>query len=405
MTKVGGESAKSCMLERRPNTPPHIKKYRQAAVQEPGTIFRHYGVADDEVKEGPFGVASVRMPDDSVSSVMGSYPRSKIMQWELENREKICASTNKEPLGRAMVRGHEGPKAIETFGMDNNSGWKNKNPEAKGLIHPKPTDEETPQTIANYVKSHGNFAPGEQKKRNYDWQAAGINPEKNAFGITEERIQNQLAKVLQQEDLLTTNIVPKRLAEFRMVNTDELGKVKKLGHGDRGLGATHTFGVASRRFDEWGVGELIKGDYTEDEQAPDYDLGKSLRVGFRNERQYNEDGVERVFGAPTIRTDIPAPGTKSVADNNNYGNEPDALTLLYPSTAAERGVFDEDYIQLRPKEEMKTFLGVCGIEGLEDDLFDSLYDLAAEKEDKGGVCSLYTFLTTKKRFDMHKAFA
>ena len=54
---------------------------------------------------------------------------------------------------------------------------------------------------------------------------------------------------------------------------------------------------------------------------------------------------------------------------------------------------------------MKAFLGVCGIEGLEDDLFDSLYDLAAEKEDKGGVCSLYTFLTTKKRFDMHKAFA
>ena len=111
MTKVGGESAKSCMLERRPNTPPHIKKYRQAAVQEPGTIFRHYGVADDQVKEGPFGVASVRMPDDSVASVMGSYPRSKVMQWELENREKIYASTNKEPLGRSMPPEKTMPKS------------------------------------------------------------------------------------------------------------------------------------------------------------------------------------------------------------------------------------------------------------------------------------------------------
>ena len=74
-------------------------------------------------------------------------------------------------------------------------------------------------------------------------------------------------------------------------------------------------------------------------ETADRDLGLSLRPGFRNRAP-----EDRVFGAPTIRTDIPGRDVKSVADNNNYGNEPDAMSLVYPS-AAHRGVVDRDYIK------------------------------------------------------------
>lgn len=35
----------------------------------------------------------------------------------------------------------------------------------------------------------------------------------------------------------------------------------------------------------------------------------------------------RVFGAPSIRTDLPAPSKKSVSCMVNYGNEPDAMQV------------------------------------------------------------------------------
>ena len=39
----------------RPSTPPEIKKYRQSTIHEPGKMVKHYGLADDPVKNGPFG--------------------------------------------------------------------------------------------------------------------------------------------------------------------------------------------------------------------------------------------------------------------------------------------------------------------------------------------------------------
>jgi len=51
---------------------------------------------------------------------------------------------------------------------------------------------------------------------------------------------------------------------------------------------------------------------------------------------------ERAFGVPTIRTDLPArsAGQKSVADNSNYGGEPAAISLIFPSGGADRGVVE-----------------------------------------------------------------
>ena len=78
------------MGDDRPETPPEIKKYRQSTIHEPGKIVKHYGLADDSVKEGPFGfVAQANHSDDSVNQVMKSYPASDLMKWEREQRETV----------------------------------------------------------------------------------------------------------------------------------------------------------------------------------------------------------------------------------------------------------------------------------------------------------------------------
>jgi len=62
---------------------------------------------------------------------------------------------------------------------------------------------------------------------------------------------------------------------------------------------------------------------------PDKDLGKSAKPNCSNTVRKPED-AHRSFGAPSIRTDIPLKVKKSVADYQNYGDEPEAIDLLFP---------------------------------------------------------------------------
>ncbi len=51
-----------------------------------------------------------------------------------------------------------------------------------------PTDhpaEEDPATHTQYVRSHGDFGPGEQRQRGYNWQAPGIDPAAYRFGAVD----------------------------------------------------------------------------------------------------------------------------------------------------------------------------------------------------------------------------
>ena len=55
------------------------------------------------------------------------------------------------------------------------------------------------------------------------------------------------------------------------------------------------------------------------------------------------EDAHRAFGAPTIRTDIPYKEKKSVADHQNYGDEPEAVDLLSPNTFTELGISEYDF--------------------------------------------------------------
>lgn len=82
--------------------------------------------------------------------------------------------------------------------------------------------------------------------------------------------------------------------------------------------------------DHWNAGRCIHGEPNEKQIQPDYDLGKSVKPNCRNVVRKEED-QHRSFGVPTIRKDIPFKEFKSVADYQNYGDEPEAPDLLFPS--------------------------------------------------------------------------
>jgi len=84
----------------------------------------------------------------------------------------------------------------------------------------------------------------------------------------------------------------------------------------------------------------------------DEDLGKSKRFGFRNITKPGDEN--RTFGLPTIRTDVKKPAHRSVANIHNYGDEPQAIGLLFPQRFADLGVDNEDFEKLRPKEEVNS---------------------------------------------------
>jgi len=134
---------------------------------------------------------------------------------------------------------------------------------------------------------------------------------------------------------------------------------------------------------EWGVRECI-GNYTPEEQQPDEDLGRSIRPGWRN---IAPEG--RYFGVPSIRSDIPAPMLKSVADHQNYGDETGAATLLYPPRFQDGGIYQQDFLTATAKEELADIFRSAGFE-LSDAHVDECYE-RAKLLDTNGLVSVQSF--------------
>ena len=85
----------------------------------------------------------------------------------------------------------------------------------------------------------------------------------------------------------------------------------------------------------------------------------------------------RAFGCPTIRTDIPFKEFRSVADYNNYGDEPEAVDLLFPSTYQELNVTEFDFQQPKPRQEIKNLFEKIGF-SYKVGKFNAIYNRAKE---------------------------
>ena len=179
--------------------------------------------------------------------------------------------------------------------------------------------EEKPEHAANYAKTHGNIPAGEQKHRGYMW-SSDLDPKTFPFGYGEQKLPNGVAKAVEPERyeqaFPKTVIVKKTVEDLKAVSQDPLGKVKNLGQGYHPISQDTVFGIKNcpDGSSNWNAAKCINGDPSARELEPDNDLGRCTKIGSRNVVRCEAD-KDRVFGCPTIRTDIPMKKMKSVADH------------------------------------------------------------------------------------------
>jgi len=391
---VGGETTertlKQDIYNPQPDCPGELVKWRKNI--SPGDICLHPGVADDadhtrlEVygRAEPVGV--------KVSECLNTAAKSYLMEQTNQKKESIYLSHKREPLAASYKRGHMLPTPFATGEV----GFGRPNPQdisgdqSKHLLHP---DERVPPEAERmlYVKSHSNYDPGEQRHRGYSWvdKEGGIDPTTFRFGgnVNEGEklgVAKAMCPSLDETYKRPPVVVEKLLEDFKVVSTEGLGEAKNLGFGCKTVGKTHVYGMASQRGPEWGVRECI-GNYKPEEQLPDADLGKSIRPGWRN----SSANEARVFGVPSIRSDIPAPSLKSVADHQNYGDEAGCSTLLYPPRFGDGGVTQSDFLTATKKEELMDIFRCAGFD-LDAATTDAAYE-RAKTLDANGLVSVQSF--------------
>ena len=189
-----------------------------------------------------------------------------------------------------------------------------------------------------------------------------------------------------------TVIVKKTVEDHKAVSQDQLGGVKNLGQGQHPIDNNMVFGIKNipRGGQDWNAAACIHGNPSEKELEPDKDLGKSIKPNCRNEVRKPED-QDRAFGCPTIRTDIPFKERKSVADHNNYGDEPEAVDLLFPSTFTEMGISEYDFQVPRPREEIRALFERIGYK-YGNGKFYVMYNRAKKEFAQGDMTNVRAFM-------------
>lgn len=97
----------------------------------------------------------------------------------------------------------------------------------------------------------------------------------------------------------------------------------------------------------------------------------------------------RAYGVPTVRSDLPAPNTRRVADHTNYGDESDAYGLINPSIYSNHGVYEKDFFSSRDQYEIRRIFDGIGVE-MTSDAFEKIWEEASTRHPTGLV-SIETF--------------
>lgn len=98
----------------------------------------------------------------------------------------------------------------------------------------------------------------------------------------------------------------------------------------------------------------------------------------------------QVFGLPSVRVDIPEPLTRSVANTQNFGNEPTALQLLLPPKCVDLGVRQEHLLQPRSRQELQE-QEEAGV-GMADDEFEAVIGAGVQE------CSLEELMQARAAY-------
>jgi len=394
------ESAAVCVNPHEPpppGTPPHVRKWRRSNFIEPGKRVIHPGMQDDFAAgvdpDKIFGNGTSAESDHVEDVWKNPEGDTEFQKAKSIINEKIYKSVNREPLGRSYNRGHKMPAYVTEDPTFRHGVKSVKGKTAKEVLNPVGESEEDKEGAKLYIKSHGAYGPGEQKRRNYDWGAVdpaatvwGDKGKDIALGGMSQAVYDVLHGV---GDSPKKTITSKRYDDFNSM-TDLLGRARNLGHGNP-VDRNKIFGkpAVRRGANEWDARDCIEGHYSLEEQQPDVDLGKTDTPGFRNCTT-----ELRRFGTPSVRSDIPKYARRSVADNQNYGDDVNARYLLHPSQFAALGVEDEEFIKPRDKEYIRSMFEDTGY--AEGD-FEEIYGKAMNED---GTCGIDAYRHAYNAFTM-----
>ncbi|KAG9476173.1 hypothetical protein GDO78_002976 [Eleutherodactylus coqui] len=133
---------------------------------------------------------------------------------------------------------------------------------------------------------------------------------------------------------------------------------------------------------EEGASEKTLRSLSRGNKAPDFYQTSSSRINAVVGRP--ESSCMKTYGIPTIRTDLAPPRFHRISDRTNYGDESNALGLLYPSIFTQHTVYERDIFKSRTKEEIAQILHNIGV-NIPDNAFEELWKLAAKRHPKGEV--------------------
>ena len=140
---------------------------------------------------------------------------------------------------------------------------------------------------------------------------------------------------------------------------------------------------------------------------PDIDLGRDSH--YRNKLknlQPSERDLNRAYGVPSIRNDLPLKKLKSVTDIKKYGDEPDVYELLYPHPENVNGIDDKDFEELMSKEEIYETIKRFDF-NIPEDEFNLIYQVGLKnypnKEEKmSPKCFISTMRNLKREYQKYR---
>ena len=320
--------------------------------------------------------------------------------------DTVC-SCKQEPLGAAPSRGlrlPDGLGAAVPFGRPLRVREQERLNSTKDIIYPKAppaTDAAAAAAAAEaeaaaarlYARSHGSAAPGEQRRRGYDWALPGggaIDPTRHAFG--RPGVPGEGAAALLRPDLdrqgaagaaaaattataegenAAADASRRLVADRALVRGDAPGRRRLAGAGDRPPPPGGAFGAPSvRRGAEPSVGELIRGAgaYSPEQQQPDADLGKSLRAGWR--------AAATTGGGAGGASGDAASVAGARAGALSCARASGARALLAPPKSCVEGVGAEELAAPRGEGEMRALAAAAGLE-MPGGAFEEIFAAAA----------------------------
>jgi EF-hand domain-containing family member B len=336
-----------------------VRRFRKSYFAEPGARIAHPGLIQDLKAIDPLAKCGVTTTSSQHVADVLTNPAST-SDFQRINQQRVeanYASQKREPLGKSYSRGHVLPAQMQrpdfAFGVTGTFG-----DSARELLYPS-TVLNNKQDEDLYKRSHGSLAPGEQKNRQYSWGAAQIDPTKYRFGdksVVPGSDGVGAAHCLNPEmdDAVTKQVVTAKQVEDLRSTFDQLGKPRHLGASANNLARDHVFGFKPSKEPD-NARDCIQGQYSEEEQQPDKDLGRAVNFGWKN------TSVEtRSFGVPSVRCDIPMPARRSIADAQNYGDDATSKELLYPEEFASSGVRDDEFATPRDRTFVRSLFEKIG---------------------------------------------